>query len=365
MVSGTGIGFRPRLAGALLRRPERVDFIEVVAESCRDLEVRREVVALSRIWPVVLHGVSLSPGSAEGVDLERVGWFAELARELDARLVSEHMAFVRAGGREIGHLTELPRTRAAVAVLARNVATLRRRLPDVPLLLENAARAFVWPGHEMGEAAFLHEVTRATGCPLLLDVANLHANAVNGDVTALDDLPLERVGLVHVAGGTRSDADAFWFDTHAHAVPEAVFAMAAEVLRRTRAPVLLERDAALDDPEAVLEEVDRLRALGAGALSVTNRQPTIGETGPRADDTALRASQAEMARALLGNEQAPRLAQARKILERKRGTHERTVRCVAVEHGTRPGLLGRLRLALRGRNARGEAPHPSREGGGL
>lgn len=343
MVTGAGIGYRPKLAAALVRRPGRIDFLEVVAESCRDVAVRREVVALSRVWPVVLHSIGVSPGGAEGVDRARVDWLADLARELGARLVSEHMAFVRAGGREIGHLTELPRTRAAIAVLARNVATIRRRLPDVPFLLENPARAFVWPHHEMSEATFLHEVTMATGCPLLLDVANLHANARNGEATNLDELPLDRVALVHVAGG--SPGGGYHYDTHAHPVAEEVFALAA----RTGAPLLLERDDALDDPEPILAEVDRLRAL-AGARDVAMR-PTM----TLAPDASLVAEQRELARLLLNDEPAPRLDVARNILKRKQRAHERPVRSLAVEHGTGSVVSRLLRRALRGRDR--DCPH--------
>ena len=87
-------------------------------------------------------------------------------------------------------------------VVARNVAQARRVLPDVPLLLENVAWTFRWPEDEMPEGAFYAEVARATGCELLLDVANLYANALNSGIApaqALRDHPLDRVGMVHVA----------------------------------------------------------------------------------------------------------------------------------------------------------------------
>src|SRR5262245_30854742 len=138
--SGVGLGWRPELAADLLRAPECLDFVELVAESCMVQQAtRREARALAAIWPVVVHGVKLSLGSAEGIDVERARELGRLARELRACAVTEHVAFVRSGGREIGHLTALPYTRAAVDVVTRNVACARRQLPDVPLYLENVA----------------------------------------------------------------------------------------------------------------------------------------------------------------------------------------------------------------------------------
>lgn len=269
-IRGVGIGYRRELSHALLARPEAVDFVEVVAEACREPAHRREASALAEIWPVMPHGVKLSLGSAEGIDLDRARELGRLARELRAPLVSEHVSFVRAGGREIGHLTELPMTREAVAVIARNVAALRRVLPDVPLLLENVARAFVWPesAHEMSEGDFHAEVTEATGCALLLDAGNLYANAVNAQrdpFEVLASYPLDRVAMLHVAGGVLEHG--FYFDTHAHPVPEPVFALVAHVLSLRSVPVLLERDAGYDAHAAILDEVAHLRGLSERALT--------------------------------------------------------------------------------------------------
>jgi len=180
---GVGLGFRPELSADLLRDPSRVDFLEVVAENAlAHPAARREARAIAEIWPIALHGVKLSLGSAEGLDEERARRLGRLARELRCKVVTEHVAFTRAGGREIGHLTPLPFSREAVRVVARNVATARRHLPDVPLLLENIAWTLRPPGDEMDEAAFYTEIVEATGCDLLLDLANLYANARNRSV---------------------------------------------------------------------------------------------------------------------------------------------------------------------------------------
>jgi uncharacterized protein len=331
-IHGVGIGFRPSLAGAMLQAPERFDFVEVVAEACRDPRRRREAIAIAELWPVIPHGVKMSLGSADGIDDDRARAFGTLARELHAPLVSEHVAFVRAGGREIGHLTELPMTRAAVDVVVRNVARLRRRLPDVPLLLENVARAFVWDRsvHEMTEGDFHHEIAVRTGCDLLLDLGNLYANATNRGADPselLVQFPLDRVQMVHVAGGVLEDG--FYFDTHAHPVPGAVFDLVARVLEhRPDVAVLLERDARLDDAAAIFAEVDRLRGMERQATSIDRARATAWRwDGPHPSGELARA-QAMLATQLtqVGNEANPALLRARSILARKRADEARSPR---------------------------------------
>jgi uncharacterized protein (UPF0276 family) len=315
-----GLGFRPELAADLVAAPRTVDFVEVVAETCyTQRATRRETGAVAEIWPVIPHGVKLSLGSAGGIDVDRVRRLAALARELRASVVSEHVSFTRAVGVDIGHLTQLPRTREAVRVVARNVARARREL-DVPLLLENVAWSVQWPGAEMDEASFYHEVVAATGCELLLDAGNLYANAVNEGRDPREVLlgyPLDRVGMVHVAGGVWEDG--FYFDTHAHPVPPAVIELvAAIVARQPDVPVMIERDADFDFA-ALARELAVLRALPRGTAACAATAPSPGVE--RARDLA--AEQAALASALVGTGPAPgfdagELERARGILQRKR-----------------------------------------------
>ena len=136
-------------------------------------------------------------------------------------MASDHVAFVRAGGLESGHLLPVPRTREALDVLVDNVRAAQAML-GVPLALENIAPLLAWPDAEMSEGAFLAELCERTGAWLLLDVANLHASAVNlgqDPARVLDELPLERVVYVHAAGGV--ERDGVYHDTHAHALTAA------------------------------------------------------------------------------------------------------------------------------------------------
>ena len=262
--AGVGMGWRPELAGGLMTAPQQVDWLEVVAESCMAPgPTRREILALSEIWPVVPHGVKLSLGSADGIELERARRLGRLARELRAPCITEHVAFTRAGGREIGHLTQLPFTRAALAVLARNVDAARRVLPDVPLLLENAAWTLRWPDDELAEGDFYYEVAARTGCRLLLDLGNVYANARNSGtdpLALLRSYPLERIGMIHLAGGSLRGG--FYIDTHADPVPAPVLALLAEALRCCGPlPVLIERDACFPPFAETAAELHTVRAV--------------------------------------------------------------------------------------------------------
>lgn len=330
--AAVGLGFRAEIAGDLLGSPASVDFVEVVAEACfASPAARREAVAVSRVWPVVPHGVKLSLGSAEGVDPERARRLGALARELRAPAVSEHVAFVRAGGREIGHLTQVPFTRESARVVARNVAVARRALPDVPLLLENAAWALRWPGDELDEAAFFAEIVERTGCELLLNLGNLHANALNAGedpAAVLAAYPLDRVAMVHLAGGATEDG--FYFDTHAHAVPDAVYDLLARLVERVGpVPVVLERDDAFPPFAELAAEVARARAVNAQASPAPPRAP-LPEPPADTSIASARSIAAQAALAMVLTNPGPppaaaarafgerALARSREVLRRKR-----------------------------------------------
>ena len=216
----------------------------MLAENVRPDPLPESLRALrGRGVPVVAHAVSLSLGGADRPDATRVGHLAAVAQAVDAPLVSEHVAFTRAGGLDSGHLLPVPRTRDALDVLVANVREAQDQLP-VPLAMENIAALLDWPHAELSEGQFLAELVERTGCWLLLDVANLHANARNigTNVSAfLDILPLDRLAYVHVAGG--AEHDGVYHDTHAHAVPPQVLDVLADLCRRVQPPgVLLERD---------------------------------------------------------------------------------------------------------------------------
>jgi uncharacterized protein (UPF0276 family) len=267
---GVGIGWRPEIAGFVAGLPG-LRFAEVVAESVHahgDLprglsDLRDRGVA------IVPHGVKLSLGGAEPVDPARVTHLAAVAARLSAPLVSEHIAFVRAGGTEAGHLLPIPRSREAVDAIVANVRRTQAELP-VPIALEPIAALFDWPDDDLDEGAFLTEILERTDALLLLDVANVYANARNRGTepaALFDRVPLERIAYVHVAGG--AEHDGIYHDTHTHAVPQPVLELVAELCARHRPPALmLERDGDYPPAEDLRTELDAIAA-SSGYPAVT------------------------------------------------------------------------------------------------
>ena len=267
-MSAIGIGWRPEIDLTVEALPG-IEFVEAIAESIQPERLPESLRVLrERGVPVIPHGTGLSLGGAQPRDQSRIAHLASCARALDAPLVSEHIAFVRAGGHEAGHLLPVPRTRESLDVVVRNVRMLQSAL-DVPLALENIAALFAWPEDEMSEARFIGEVLDRTGALLLLDVANLFSSAVNfgaDPLSALDELPLDRIGYVHIAGGVLRNG--IWHDTHTHPVTEPILAVLRELAHRSDPPgVLLERD---DDYPAAAELAGELSAIRAA----------VGRTGP-------------------------------------------------------------------------------------
>lgn len=259
---GLGIGWRPQLALAIDRNP-KIGFVEVIAEELDPWgPIPAPIERLRRRgMRVIPHGITLSLGSAEPPDGKRLAALGRLATRLGSPLVSEHIAFVRAGGIEAGHLLPLPRTREALEVLVANVREAKAALP-VPLALENIATLGEWPGAEMDEATFLTEVLERADVLLLLDIENVYANARNhgGDPVAfLDRLPLGRLAYVHVAGGI--EREGLYHDTHGVRVPAAVLDLLEELCARVPVPgILLERDARFPKEPELASELEDIEA---------------------------------------------------------------------------------------------------------
>ena len=269
-----GLGWRPALAADILIAQERIDLLEVVADNwfrCgrRDRAMLR---SMARQIPLSLHGVSMGLASAIPAVPARIDAMARLVGAIEPESWSEHLAFVRAGSIEIGHLCAPPRNAATIEGALRNIERAACTVGQRPLL-ENVATLIEPPLSTLDETEWIALVLHGAGAPLLLDLHNLHANAVNGGRDPLQmllGLPLERVGLVHLSGGcfeTDAHGERRLVDDHVHDVPDAVYLLLERLALETAQPldVVIERDGRFPRFDVLLQQIDRAReALARG-----------------------------------------------------------------------------------------------------
>jgi uncharacterized protein (UPF0276 family) len=219
-----------------------------------------EVVRRRR--PLSLHGVALSLAADADPDAGHLSRLKTLVDRFEPALVSEHLAWSAWDGTYRPDLLPFPRTAAALARIADNIGRVQDALGRT-ILVENPALYLGLAGHELGEAAFLAELARRTGCGLLVDVNNAYVSASNlgHDAGAyLDALPAEAIGEIHLAGHT-PDAQlgqALLIDSHAAPVAEPVWALYAGLIARIGPrPTLIERDEAIPPFAVLMAERDR------------------------------------------------------------------------------------------------------------
>ncbi len=219
-------------------------------------------------YPLSLHGVGLSLGSAEGVDRRHLGRLRALVERLEPALVSEHLSWSVAGGAYLNHLLPLPYTEEALDVVCRNVDRVQGELGRA-ILVENPSTYLRFADSPIPEPEFLTELARRTGCGLLCDVNNVFVSAHNlgWDAAAyLDALPAEKVAEIHLAGHAANDADGqvILIDDHGSRVPENVWALFRRALTRFGPlPTLVEWDTDIPSLDVLLgeaREADRLLA---------------------------------------------------------------------------------------------------------
>ena len=276
-----GLGWRNELAAGILSNLDRIDVVEVIADDYFDAPPRqtRALRTLASQVPLVLHGVGLGLASCVPVEARRLAPMARLVDAVGPESWSEHLAFVRGGGREIGHLAAPPRTSATAEGTAANLERARRTVGTRPLV-ENVATLVDPPGSDRPEEDWVAGVLAASGGDLLLDLHNLHANAVNFGFdprSFLDRMPSEKIAGIHLAGGRwiAAGRGRRLLDDHLHDVPDPVYDLLREVGRRFPRPltVILERDGAYPGMASLLAQLDQARAaLAAGrAMSGAER----------------------------------------------------------------------------------------------
>jgi uncharacterized protein (UPF0276 family) len=275
-----GLTWQPALAAGILANLDRIDVVEVIAEEQFSASSRalRALDTLARQVPVLVHGVALGPASTAAVETRRLDRLARLVGRVKPESWSEHLACVRAGAIEIGHLAAVPRTGATIDATAVNLSKAAAIVGSRPMV-ENIATLMDPPASDRSEAEWIASVVAASHCDLLLDLHNVYANSQNfrfDPVAFLERLDPDRIGAIHLAGGcwihgaARDEPlERRYLDDHLHDVPDPVYDLLVEVGARVSRPltVVLERDGRFPPMRDLLWQLDRARAaLAQGRL---------------------------------------------------------------------------------------------------
>ena len=267
---GIGIGLRPQHFGEILSRWPRLDWFEVLSENFMDTG-GRPLWVLDKVaerYPVAMHGVSLSIGSSDPLDLDYLRKLKALASRVRARWISDHLCWTGVLGRNTHDLLPLPYDEATL----RHVAGRVRQVQDFlerPIALENPSTYLAFAGSTMSEWQFLARLAERADCALLLDVNNVYVSAFNHGFDPADyvgAIPADRVVQYHLAGHTHKGTHIL--DTHSGPAIEAVWALYERACRRT-GPVstLFEWDEAIPSFDEVCAEAAKARPLRGDARS--------------------------------------------------------------------------------------------------
>lgn len=263
-LQGAGLGLRREMTDELVRGlPVEVDFWEVAPENWIPFggKYQQQLQAYTSAATFVTHGLSLSIGSPEKLDVNFVKQIKHFLDDHNIKYYSEHLSYCSGKG-HMYDLMPIPFTKEAV----NHVASRVKQVQDIierPLLLENVSY-YAAPGQEMTELEFTLSVLEKADCLMLLDVNNIYVNAINHQYDAFEflaALPTKRIVYGHIAGHYEEDKD-LMVDTHGADVIEPVWALLDKAYELHGVfPTLLERDFNIPAIETLLIEVSRIKSI--------------------------------------------------------------------------------------------------------
>ena len=267
-LAGSGLGLRREMLDAILSaKPAAIDFFEVAPENWIPFggKLEKQFRQLTEQHQFICHGLSLSIGSPEPLDVIFLRQVKQFLLQHNISLYSEHLSYCSGAG-HLYDLMPLPFTEEAVSYVAKRIRQAQDIL-EQPLILENVSY-YAAPGQQMTELDFTRAVLQEAGCQLLLDVNNIYVNSVNHCYDALAFLramPSERIAYYHIAGHF-NEADDLLVDTHGAAVIDPVWQLLAQAYQLHGVkPTLLERDFNIPDLAVLCEELNKIKGLQSTA----------------------------------------------------------------------------------------------------
>jgi uncharacterized protein (UPF0276 family) len=265
---GFGLGLRVDHYETILNSEPAIDWFEIISENYL-VPGGKPLHYLDRIrarFPLVMHGVSLSIGSTDPLDRDYLMQLKALAKRVEPAWISDHLCWTGVAHKNLHDLLPLPYTEEAIEHVAARV----REVQDIlgrQILLENVSSYVSFAGSQLNEWDFLSAVCERADCLILLDVNNIYVSSVNHEFDPhhyLEAVPGARVRQIHLAG--HEDHGDYIIDTHDHPVPDPVWKLYADTIRRF-GPVstMIERDDNIPALEDLIAELDQARQLAAAA----------------------------------------------------------------------------------------------------
>ena len=263
---GFGLGLRVEHYQTILDTRPDIDWFEILSENYL-VPGGKPLHYLDRIradYPVVMHGVSLSIGSSDPLDLDYLKQLKLLADRVAPVWLSDHLCWTGLNGTNLHDLMPLPYTEEAIEHVAARVRQVQDFLGR-RILLENVSSYVTYTQSEMSEWEFVRAILERADCLMLLDVNNIYVSSYNHGYDArayLDAIPVERVQQFHLAGHTNHGN--YIVDTHDHPVIDPVWDLYAHAVRRFgRVSTMIERDDNIPPLEELLVELEQARAIAA------------------------------------------------------------------------------------------------------
>lgn len=258
---GVGLGWRNHLR-EIIEDPGNVDFIEIMLDDYLEPDDDDYLFELVKKYRVIPHGVELSIGSAQGIDKFYLDSVKRVINRCQSPWWSDHLCFTKSENTKSYSLNPLPFTSETFDVLSRNIKQVKAQI-NTPFLLENVAY-YLKPQHSyIEESEFMKNLSIATDTGILLDITNLYGNSKNLNIDPfkfIDNLPLDRIVQVHLAGGSYHKG--ILFDTHDSPIYKETWEILNYLLKKCDIKAIsIERDDGYENMKELIDELGNVRQM--------------------------------------------------------------------------------------------------------
>jgi uncharacterized protein (UPF0276 family) len=262
-IHGCGLGLREEFIFEINNHTIKPSWLEITPENWMHTpkKYQKTFDKLAEDFKFVCHGLSLSIGSYEDLNMKFLKLLKEFLDRYNIEHYSEHLSFTSLNGIQSYELLPLPMNKKEVDKIKQKVQIVQDYLKR-ELILENATYYYV-PSSTMSEIEFINEIFDKTGAKMLLDINNVFVNSHNHNFNPykyVDDIDFSKVAYYHVAGHLEYKKN-LWIDTHGMPVKDDVWELSKYVLKKKKAPILLERDNNIPRYKNMIKEYNKMEKI--------------------------------------------------------------------------------------------------------